>query len=72
MAGFICSGIFISGSTVTSHCAVKPPSSVVTVIVAVPSLRAVTVPSGETLATSSSLDAHIIFLFVAFSGGPSQ
>ena len=44
------------------------PSVAVAVIVAVPTLTAVTVPSGATVATSSSEDAHFKALLAAFSG----
>ena len=53
--------------TVISHVAVLPPPSVVTVIIAVPAPTAVTTPS-STVATFSSLDFHVTFLLVAFSG----
>ena len=54
--------------TVTVHWAVFPPSSVVTVITAVPSPLAITFPFPSTVATWLLLDDHVIFLFVAFSG----
>ena len=44
-----------------------PPSTVVTVIVAVPALTAVTTPSA-TVATASLLDIHVTALLVALSG----
>ena len=44
-----------------------PPSSVVTVIVAVPAATAVTVPL-ETVATLSSLDDQVTVLFAAVDG----
>ena len=47
--------------------AILPPSSVVTVIVAVPALTAVTLPS-ETEATELSLLFHVTFLLVALAG----
>jgi hypothetical protein len=53
--------------TVTEQVAVWPPSFVVTVIVALPALTAVTVPF-ETLATEVLLLFHVIFLFVALVG----
>ena len=55
--------------TVTLQVADLPePSVAVAVIVAVPTLTAVTVPSGATVATSSSEDAHFKALLAAFSG----
>ena len=54
--------------TVTSHFVVFAPSSVVTVIAALPGATAVTSPVAETVATFSSLDDQLTFLFVAFSG----
>ena len=54
--------------TVTSHFVVFAPSSVVTVIAALPGATAVTSPVAETVATFSSLDDQLAFLFVAFSG----
>ena len=53
--------------TVTSQVAVLPPSSVVTVIVAVPALIAVTTPL-STVATEGSLVDQVTFLLVAVSG----
>ena len=58
----------VLGLTVTAHVAVFPPSAVVTVISAVPTALAVTVPSFPTVATSSLLDFQVTFLFVALSG----
>ena len=53
--------------TVTRQDALKPPSSVVTVIVVVPFLRGVTMPF-STVATVLSLLDQVTFLFVAVSG----
>ena len=53
--------------TVTSQVAVFPPSSVLTVIVALPVFSAVTLPF-DTDATELLLDVHVAFLFVALSG----
>ena len=44
------------------------PSAAVAVIVAVPALTAVTVPSAATMATEVSEDAHFKSLLAAFSG----
>ena len=60
--------IDFSSSTVTTHVAVFSPSSVLTVIVAVPALTAVTLPEASTVATEVSLDDHVTFLFVASVG----
>ena len=54
-------------STVTSHVAVWLPSSVVTLIVAVPADTAVTVPF-STLATFVLFELHVTFWFVASEG----
>ena len=48
--------------------AVLLPSSVVTVIVAVPFATAVTFPFASTVATFASLVLKFTFLFVAFAG----
>ena len=53
--------------TVTSQVAVLPPSSVLTVIVALPAFNAVTLPF-DTDATVPLLDVQVTFLFVALSG----
>ena len=53
--------------TVTSQVAVLPPSSVFTVMVALPAFIAVTLPF-DTEATELLLDDHVTFLFVALSG----
>ena len=53
--------------TVTSHVAVLPPSSVVTVIVAEPAFRAVTLPL-DTVATEVLLLFQLTFLLVALLG----
>ena len=59
----------VSPVTVTLQTADLPePSAAVAVIVAAPALTAVTVPSGATVATSSSEDAHFKALLAAFSG----
>ena len=56
------------GLTVTLHVAVLVSSAAdFTVIVAEPTPTAVTTPS-STVATSSSLDSHVTFLFVASAG----
>ena len=44
------------------------PSSVVTIIVAVPSETAVTRPLDDTVAIDVELDFQLTFLFVAFEG----
>ncbi len=54
--------------TVTLQVAVFPPSSVVTVTVASPALRAVTFPLSSTDAMSVLSDFHVTFLLVALSG----
>lgn len=55
--------------TVTTHSAVLPPSSVVTVTVAVPALIALTFPAfGVTVAVASSDVVNAIVLLVASSG----
>jgi hypothetical protein len=54
--------------TVTAHVSVKPPSSVVTVIVAVPEPAAATAPVWLTVATLVLLDDQVTFLLVAFDG----
>lgn len=54
--------------TVTVQLAVLLPSSVVTVIVAVPSALAVTNPVEETVATEVLLLVQVTFLFVALEG----
>ena len=56
-----------STRTVTVQFAVKPPSSVATVMVAVPALTAVTVPF-YTVATLVLLLVHVTFWFVALDG----
>ena len=53
--------------TVTSHVAVWLPSSVVTVIVALPPDTAVTVPF-STMATAVLFELHLTFWFVASEG----
>ena len=54
--------------TVTTHVSVWPPSSVVAVIVAVPTAFAVTSPVPSTVAISLLLDVQVTFLFVALVG----
>lgn len=59
----------ISGDvTVTVQVARKPPSKVLTVIMAVPAETALTVPISSTVATVSLSDAQRTSLIVAFSG----
>ena len=59
---------FSNFSTVIKHVALWFPSLVVTVIVALPTLKTTTKPLLFTNATVSSLDVHVTFLFVASSG----
>ena len=54
--------------TVTAQVAVLPPSFVVTVMVALPSFIAITVPVEETAAMVSSLEENVTVLSVAFVG----
>ena len=54
--------------TVTKQVAVYPPSLVVTVMVAVPLLTALTFPLWSTVAIDSLLEVQITFLLVAFVG----
>ena len=54
--------------TVTEHAAVFPPSSVFTVIVALPAETAVTLPVASTLATPGALLDQPTCLFVASAG----
>lgn len=54
--------------TVTEQVAVKLPSSVVTVMVAVPAATAVTLPVLSTVATLVSLEDQVTFLLVALAG----
>jgi len=56
-----------TGLTVTAQDAVLPPSAVVTVIVAVPTLTPVTKPP-VTVATAVLLLLHVTFLFAALAG----
>ena len=58
----------VAAVTVTLQVAVLDPSTVFTVIVAVPVAFAVTTPEEETVATDVLLDDHVTFLFVAFDG----
>ena len=55
-------------TTLTSHFAVKPPSTVATVIVAVPAFRAVTFPSASTDATEASEEDQVTDVSFAFPG----
>ena len=59
--------VITDGDTVTVQDAVLFPSSVVTVMVAVPAFSAVTLPL-LTVATEVLSDFHVIFLLVAFAG----
>ena len=63
-----CSMLTSSLVTVTAQVAVKPPSTVLTVMVAVPSATAVTVPFAETVATAGLLLDHVTALLVAVAG----
>ena len=54
--------------TVTLHCATKPPSSVVAVIVQTPAALHETSPLELTVATVSLLDVHLMAGFVALDG----
>ena len=54
--------------TVTEHVAVLPPSFVLTVIVAVPGVFAVTTPEDETVATEVLFEVQVTDLSVAFEG----
>ena len=56
------------GATVTVQLAVRLPSSVVTVITAVPAETALTTPFSSTVATSALSLAQVILPLVAFSG----
>ena len=56
------------GVTVTKHVAFLLPSSVVTVIVVVPTDFAVTTPELDTVATLVLLLVHVTFLFAALLG----
>jgi len=57
-----------TGFTVMVLVAVKPPSAVVTVIVAVPGATAVTRPAVLTVAIAELLVPHVTFRLVAFAG----
>jgi hypothetical protein len=57
-----------TGFTVTAQLAVKPPSLVLTVIVAVPTLMALTSPVGETVVTVVLELVHASAVFVALLG----
>jgi hypothetical protein len=54
--------------TVTAHVAVLLPSTVVTVMVAVPAATAVTRPFADTVAAEVLLLVHVRFWFVALDG----
>ena len=54
--------------TVTALAASKPPSAVVTVMVALPADTPVTTPEGFTVAIPLSLDNQVTLLLVASSG----
>ena len=54
--------------TATEHTAVSAPSTVFTVIIAVPAAFAVTTPEEDTVATAVLSDVHVTDLFVAFDG----
>ena len=56
-----------SSLTVTLQVAVLPPSSVVTVMVAVPFATPVTLPLASTVAMVALLDAHVTFLLPAWA-----
>ena len=58
----------VAAFTVTEHVAVLEPSFVVTVIVAVPTVLAVTTPEEDTVATEDLLEDHETDLSVAFEG----
>ena len=58
----------VAALTVTEQVAFLLPSSVVTVIVAVPAFFAVTTPEVETVATVVLLEDQVTFLFVALEG----
>ena len=55
-------------ATVTAQVDVKPPSCVVTVMVAVPAATAVTKPELFTVATAVLLELQVTVLFVALEG----
>jgi len=54
--------------TVTVQLLLNPPSAVLTVIVVVPTLSALTLPLEFTVATDSLFDDHVTCLSVAFDG----
>ena len=56
------------GVTVTAQVAVFPPSAVLTVMIAVPSLTPVTVPAASTAAMEGLELSHATLLFEAFAG----
>jgi hypothetical protein len=60
--------VTVAVSTVTAHAALLLPSTVMTVIVAVPSDTAVTMPLLDTVATVGSLLSQVTDLLVAFEG----
>jgi len=55
-------------TTLTVQLAVLPPSTVLTVMVAVPAATAVTAPPADTVATELLLLLHVTFLFAALVG----
>jgi hypothetical protein len=64
-AGGTTSGV---GVTVTTHVAVKPPSTVVTVIVDVPTVNGVTTPLTDTVTIAGALEDQVTLLLVASVG----
>ena len=54
--------------TVTEHVAVLPPSTVATMMLAVPAALAITTPEDETVATDALVDDQFTALLVAFDG----
>jgi hypothetical protein len=68
VALFIVTPVTATGLTVTVQAAVLPPSPVVTVIAADPTLTAVTIPACDTVATVSLPLLHVTFWFVALGG----
>lgn len=58
----------VAGVTVKAQVAVLPPSTVVTVIVAVPAFLAETTPEEDTVATVVLLEDQVTLLFVALEG----
>ena len=58
----------VNSTTVTVHVSFNDPSTVVTVITAVPKPTGVTLPSASTVTTCVLLDDHVTALFDAFAG----